>query len=288
MISLRVLANGLEQHVLEWRADGGAAPRASVLLLHGYMDAAGTWDLVAPALARAGHRVLAPDLRGFGDGARASAGGYYHFTDYVFDVADIAEQLSPGEPLAVVGHSMGGNVATLFAGAFPERVSRLASLEGAGPPDNPFEVGPPRVRRWIDEVRASRARGDARPTFSREEALVRLAANHPNVPREVLAHRLPHLVAEVGEGRVRWRFDPLHRTTSPVPFFARLFSEFARKVACPVLFVSGGPTGFHPPDEDERVSAYPDVRRAEIADAGHMMHWTMPDEVAALLCAFLA
>jgi pimeloyl-ACP methyl ester carboxylesterase len=134
---------------------------------------------------------------------------------------------------------------------------------------------------------AARAR-QAIPTFSREEALLRLAANHANVPREVLAHRLPHLVADAGDGRVRWRFDPLHRTTSPVPFFARLFSEFAKKITCPVLYVSGGPTGYHPPDEDERLLAYPNLTREEIPDAGHMMHWTRPDELVRLLHGFLA
>src|SRR5262249_28955082 len=71
--ALRVHANGLEHRVLEWKASG--LPRAdastgTVFLLHGYMDAAGTWDRVAPALADDGFRVLAPDLRGFGSGNR--------------------------------------------------------------------------------------------------------------------------------------------------------------------------------------------------------------------------
>jgi pimeloyl-ACP methyl ester carboxylesterase len=294
-ITLRVAANGLEQRVLEWPADAearGAAgrfPVRTVILVHGYMDAGGTWDRVAPALAAQGLRVLAPDMRGFGDGARAPSGSYYHFVDYVFDLADLIEVLSPGEPIALVGHSMGGTITTMFAGTFPERVARLVNIEGVGPPDNPFEVGPIRMRGWIEQVRASRARGRGlgTQTFSREEALKRLGANHPNVPPEVLEHRLPHLAAsESGEsGRVAWHFDPLHRTTSPMPFFAKLFIEFAKKVTCPVLFVSGGPLGFHPPDEDERLAAFAKIERAELASAGHMMHWTEPEALAKLLLA---
>ncbi len=291
--SLRVEANELVHHVLEWDARGptptapGIAAR-TVVLVHGFMDAGGTWDLVAPALAARGLRVLAPDMRGFGEGARVPKGSYYHFVDYVFDLADIVESLSPGEPIGLVGHSMGGTISTLFAGTFPERVARLVIVEGVGPPDNPFEVGPIRMRSWIDQVRASRMRGDnGRPSFSEADALRRLAANHPNVSTEVLAHRLPHLTSDAGEGRIAWHFDALHRTTAPMPFFAKLFVEFAKKVTCPVLFVSGGPRGYHPPDEDERLLAFTTLARAELSEAGHMVHWTEPAALIPLLLEHL-
>jgi pimeloyl-ACP methyl ester carboxylesterase len=285
--TLRVHANDLEHRVLEWAPDtsgpSAALAARTVVLVHGFMDAGGTWDLVAPELAAKGLRVLAPDMRGFGDGARAPKGSYYHFVDYVFDLADIVDALSPGEPIALVGHSMGGTISTLFAGTFPERVARLAIIEGVGPPDNPVEVGPVRMRGWIEQVRAARMRGKERATFSEEEALRRMAANHPNVPKEVLAHRLPHLADVASDGRLAWHFDALHRTTAPTPFFAKLFVEFAKKVTCPVLFVSGGPRGYHPPDEDERLAAFAKLERVELPEAGHMVHWTEPAALTPLL-----
>jgi pimeloyl-ACP methyl ester carboxylesterase len=115
-----------------------------------------------------------------------------------------------------------------------------------------------------------------------------MAAAHPLVPREVLEHHLPHLAVDAGDGRLSWRFDPLHRTTSPMPFFARLFIEFAKKVTCPVLFVSGGERGFHPPDENERLAAFARCARAELEGAGHMVHWTRPAELTVLLLEHLA
>jgi pimeloyl-ACP methyl ester carboxylesterase len=286
--AIKISANGLEHRALVWAPRSLGSETRTVVLVHGFMDAAGTWDRVAPALAATGRRVVALDMRGFGAGARAPSGSYYHFADYVFDLADAVDVLSPSEPVELVGHSMGGTVTTLFAGSFPARVSRLANLEGLGPPDTPPEIGVDRMRHWIEQVRRTRAKqaeGRA-PTFTRDEALVRLAGNHPAVPPDVIAHRLAHLVREEPDGRVSWLVDPLHRTTSPVPFFARLFMEYMKKITCPVLFVHGGPNGFHPPDEKERLACFATLSRAEIPDAGHMMHWTRPDEVARLLVDF--
>ena len=234
---LRIEANGLEHRALCWGTSG-----PTVFLVHGFADAAATWDEVAPVLARKA-RVVAPDLRGFGRGARAPRGSYYHFPDYVADLADLVDALAPGEPITLVGHSMGGVVATLYAAAFPERVVRFANLEGLGPPAHDLPTGAMRMRTWIDGVRAltkkERGQDAARAPMSLADARRRLGIGHPRVAPEILDRKLPYLVEGV-EGGVRWLFDPLHRTTAPVPFFTELFAAYARRITCPVLFVSGG------------------------------------------------
>jgi pimeloyl-ACP methyl ester carboxylesterase len=283
--SLQVPANGLTHHVLEWLPTD-AAGETTVLLLHGFMDSAPTWDMVAPALADAGFRVLAPDLRGYGDGARVPAGGYYYFADYVFDVADLVEALVPaGSPLFVVGHSMGGSVANMFAGAYPERVARLALLEGTGPPNMPPEVAPDRLLGWIDDVRAVRTRGP-RSMATRDDALKRLVGYNPRVSEDELRRRLDALVRADPRGGFVWKADALHGTRGPVPFNAESWKAFARRVTCPVLFVSGGPAGWHPADEDARVASFAVVARVEIENAGHAMQWTEPAKLTRLLLEF--
>lgn len=283
---LTLRANGLDHAVLAWSAPEGAPARAPVFLVHGFMDAAGTWDGVAPVLAARGHPVYAPHMRGFGAAPRAPEGSYYHFVDYIFDLADLVDALAPEAPVAVFGHSMGGTISTMYAGAMPERVRALASLEGVGPPDNPPDVAPVRMRTWIEGVRKVRAR-EGELTLTREEALRRLCMHHASIDPTILEGRLEHLVEDSGEGRVRWRYDALHRTTAPFPFLTPLFAEYAKRVACPVLFVGGGPLGYHPPDEAERVACFADARRVDMPTAGHMMHWTEPEALAAHLVAFL-
>jgi pimeloyl-ACP methyl ester carboxylesterase len=281
--SLSVPANGLLLHVLEWPAP---AADSTVLLLHGFMDAARTWDFVATSLAARGLRVLAPDLRGFGDSPRVPPGGYYYFTDYIYDVADLVDALVPEDSrLFLVGHSMGGSVATQYAGSFVERAAGLVVIEGAGPPDSTHDVAPDRMRYWIEEVRAARSRPE-RFYPSREDALRRLAANHPRVPESVLETCLDALARTLPDGRVAWKADVLHSTPAPVPFFAEAWRAFARRVTCPVLFISGGPLGWHPLDEEARLGAFPTLQRAEIEGAGHMMHWTHPAELSSLLLRF--
>ncbi len=204
----------------------------------------------------------------------------------MLDLAGIVDAAVGAEPLFLVGHSMGGTIATLFAGAMPARVAKLAVLEGVGPPDNPHDVAPDRMKRWVDDMARMRTAPE-KAIASREDALRRLMMNHPRVDRAVLETRLEHLVRDV-DGKVAWRFDPMHKTHAPMPFFAASFVAFAKRVTCPVLFVGGGPNGFHPPDEGERLACFANVRSHEIADAGHMMHWTEPAALASELPRFLA
>lgn len=245
------------------------------------MDAAATFDFVLPELAASGLRVLAPDLRGFGESDRVSGGGYYHFPDYVADVDALVREHVRGD-LFVVGHSMGGTVATMFAGARPERVAKLAVLEGFGPPDNEHEMAPLRTKKWLEELE----KPPKNVALTEDDAMKRLLAAHPRVPREILEMRLPLLASRDGD-RWTWRFDPMHRTTAPVPFFAKTYAAFAARVACPVLYVSGGALGWRVPDEAERLRAFAHASHVDIDEAGHMMHWTKPGDLARVLVDFM-
>lgn len=277
--------NGLRLCVHRYADEEAAPSGVTALLLHGYMDAARTWDHVAAGLARAGHAVVVPDLRGFGASERVGAGGYYHFPDYVADVSALVDDLAP-ERLAVVGHSMGGTIAALYAGTFPDRVWRLALLEGLGPLSLEPARAVDRMRAWLRDLK--RLERASRPIASIEEAASRLATNHPRLALELLEDVAAKLTTLDDEGHLVWAFDPLHRSTSPSLFQASIFEAFLAEIACPTLCVSGGPLGFHAPDEVERAARLRSARHVEIADAGHMMHWTEPEALVGHLARFLS
>ncbi len=276
-------ANGFDHHVTEWSPE---RPSGTALLIHGFMDAGATWDLVAPSLNAVGLRVVAPDLRGFGETGRTPSGTHYHFPDFVGDVAGIARAVAQGERLFVVGHSLGGTIALYFAGAFPEMVAKLALVEGLGNPENAPTAAPDLMRQWVEDVEHFSAEGVVAPIATLDDVRRYLKASHPRVSDEVIASRAPLLVRPRGDGALEWRSHALHRSVVPTPYFASVQAAFAARVSSPVLTVSGGPNGFHVADEKARISAFADVTSVELADAGHMVHWTEPEALGRALADF--
>jgi pimeloyl-ACP methyl ester carboxylesterase len=275
-----VVANGLRHRVLEW--DGGG--RTTALCLHGFLDSAWAFFEVAPRLARAGFHAVAPDLRGFGDSERVGAGGYYYFTDYLLDVADLVEALGR-DRLALVGHSMGGGIAAQYAASFPERVWRAALLESVVW-DQASEPPPRRIARWAEAVRRARGR-PARIFPSLEDAADRIRQLDPRCP-PATARALAEKSALAVDGGFSFKHDPLHVTPSPFPFDLARVKEFWNAVRCPVLLVQGGETELPiPADIEERIACFRDARQAVIPGAGHMMMRHRPEEVARLILEFL-
>ncbi|EYF03437.1 alpha/beta fold hydrolase [Chondromyces apiculatus] len=277
--------NGIRLFVRRLRDDTAPPTGLTVLLLHGFLDAGATWDRIATPLAAAGHHVILPDLRGFGESGWIGAGGYYHFPDYVADVAALVDLLAP-ERLCIVAHSMGGAIAAYYTGTFPQRVHRLALLEGIGPTHNDPELAVPRMERWLRDLQ--RCDRTPRPMASLDEAIKRLTAFHPRIPRDVLEVRATQLTRRDDTGTYRWTWDPLHRTTAPTPFSGLAFSAFLRNITCPTLLVTGGPSGWRPAEETERFACLQTSEHVDLPDAGHMMHWSQPEALAAALITFLA
>lgn len=271
-----VQGNGLRHHVLEW----GSGDRV-VVMLHGFLDLAYAFDPLASRLAERGFHVYAADARGHGETDWVGAGGYYYFPDYLLDLESWTSELGL-DAFHLVGHSMGGTVATMFAGVRPMRVRTLASIEGLGPPEQPLEAAPARYARWIEGVTRSRGRL-GRPIASVDEAFDRMREMHRKLPEafgRALAERAtkPH---PTGEG-LAWRYDPLHRTESPIPYNLGLHRALMSRIEARTLVVLGE-RGMRLADEGERIAMIRDARALELPGVGHMLHWEAPDELASRL-----
>jgi pimeloyl-ACP methyl ester carboxylesterase len=274
-----VVANRLRHHLLEW---GEARP--VVLLVHGFLEHAHTWDLVAPRLAAAGYRAAALDWRGHGDSAWVGDGGYYHFADYTADLAFVVRAL--GGRVILIGHSMGATAAMHYAGVEPDRVAALVLVDGLGPPDMEGLATPERTAVWLQDLERLSGR-DRRPLASLEEATARLVERFPRFSPAIARHMAVHGTRPV-EGGVQWKFDPLHQTTSPVPFSRTRALAAWRRVACPALYVEGAESALRldPADAAERLAALRACRVA-IPDAGHHPHLERPDAFARVVLDFL-
>lgn len=108
-----------------------AGTGAPVLLLHGHPQTHVVWRKVAPRLVEAGYRVIAPDLRGYGDSDKPESDpSHLPYSKRVMAADQIALMEHLGhQSFAVVGHDRGGRVAHRLALDFPDAVERLAVLD---------------------------------------------------------------------------------------------------------------------------------------------------------------
>jgi pimeloyl-ACP methyl ester carboxylesterase len=276
---------GLPIHCLEWGEPGGEP----LVLVHGYLDLAYSWRAFVAAMeARQGDLpwIIAPDCRGHGDSGWVGAGGYYHFPDYVYDL-DCIVRACGASRIRLIGHSMGGTISLLYTGAFPEHVSKLTLIEGIGPPGMTYAEAPVRMAKWIIEVR-ERGRGHFRQYSSVEAGADQLRQTNPRLRADFSVDLARAAMKQNSEGKWVWKFDPLHRTAAPQPFYTAQALEFLRRIECPVLLVDGAVSRqIRRRDKQERYDIIRNHRQVVIESAGHMVHQDNPTELAAVVAAFL-
>jgi pimeloyl-ACP methyl ester carboxylesterase len=272
---------GLAHHVVRWGPDSDDP----VLLLHGFADAAATFQFVADEMDAA-LPLLAVDWRGFGRSAR-SPGGYW-FPDYYADLEQMIDAFCPRGRARIVGHSMGANVAMICAGVRPARVAGLVNLEGFGLPRTQASQAPERIATWLDGLRAPPAAGEY---ASLDELAARVAKRNPRLAPDRAAFIAACWSETLADGRVRLLTDPLHRNVNPYLYRREEMEACWRRIEAPVLLVAGAESELaHRLAPEGGVGSFrPIVRKLaieEVAGAGHMLHHEQPRAVARLIEAF--
>jgi pimeloyl-ACP methyl ester carboxylesterase len=264
-------ARGLRLHA-RLRGDGPLT-----LLLHGWLDHAGSFDLLAPLLPG---RTAALDFRGHGDSAWLGPGGFYHFIDYLADIDAAIENLAPGEPARIVGHSMGAAAALLYLAARPGRVTHLTLID-ALPLAVPASEVPPRVGKYLEDLRTYSL--ERRRVRSVQDAAERLMRNNPSLTPEVARLLAEGGIGPLPGGELAWKWDPLLRAHSPLPVTEDLVRLFAAQVQAR-LFIVRGERGILPPEPELRARLpMLQFQLQTIAGTGHHVHLDAPAEVARLV-----
>ncbi len=253
-----------------------------VLALHGWQDNAATFDLLAPKLD--GIRILALDLPGHGLSDHKPVGVGYAFLDWVLDVRAAADALEL-DRFAILAHSLGAGIANALAGTWPDRVTRIAAIDGFAPRVDEAGLAPQRLA----ECYAQRARLEQmrmRVFADVEAAAARLAERIVGLPIEgarLLAERGTRAV----DGGVTWRRDPRIQAGPPIRLTEEQIRAFLRKVQCEVLLVRPK-DGWKVADEVlESVRRDVGSMRIERIDGGHHVHLERVDAVAELVGPFL-
>jgi pimeloyl-ACP methyl ester carboxylesterase len=282
---------GLRHHVNIWGDPAACTPARPILvMLHGWMDVGASFQFVVDALAAA-RCVIAPDWRGFGRTDRSAADSYW-FPDYLGDLDALLESLSPRQPVDLLGHSMGGNVAMIYAAVRPERVRRLVNLEGFGLPASRPDQAPRRYAAWLDELREPAA---IHSYDSVDGVAARLRKNNPLLSEARAAWLAPHWAELRDDGRWHIRADAAHKRTNPVLYQKAEVLECWKLIQAPLLWVEGDRTDvakfwgnrYPRADFDARLAVVANVTKAVLSPAGHMLHHDQPEALARQLDAFL-
>lgn len=274
---------GLRYHVRRWRSDG--APK--MVLLHGWMDVSASFQFLVDAL-RGDWDVYAPDWRGYGLTAWGGTDCYW-FPDYLADLDFLIGEIDAA-PIDLVGHSLGGNVAALYAGARPGRIRKLVNLEGFGMPPTRPEDAPRRYARWLDELRE---RPGLKPYRDFAELAARLRKGNTRLSAARADFLARHWGRETEDGSVVLRGDPAHKIVNPVLYRVEEAQACWRQVRAPVLWVeaaeSDTATRMKLPAGElaARRASFPNLRYEVLPDAGHMLHHDQPEALARLIEEFL-
>jgi pimeloyl-ACP methyl ester carboxylesterase len=276
---------GLDIHVRRW-GPAPSAERPPLYALHGWLDSGDTFQFLADEFA-AERAVVALDWRGFGRSAWAPDG--YAFSDYLADLDALLNLYSPQAPAMLLGHSMGGNVACLYAGVRPERVRCIVNLEGFGLPPTDAAQAPRRLRQWLDELQATPAFNDYESFEQLAEAIQR---RHPRID----AARARFLATAWGcadeQGRVRLCGDARHKRVFPTLYRRDESEAVWREIRAPMLALAGEKSSYLA--QWGAQSGIEDFHRCVPASTvkvieglGHLLHLERPEAIAPLIEAFL-
>ncbi|SEW12849.1 alpha/beta hydrolase [Luteibacter sp. 329MFSha] len=278
MRELKVAIPGLELAGLSW----GEPDAAPLILLHGWLDNAASFALLAPRLADRFH-VIALDLPGHGHSAHLPEGTVYQHVDYARAVLAAADALALPR-FHLLGHSLGAGVATMVAIAAPERIRALALIEGLGPLGDDGSRTLDRFR----EAMASKAEGN-RPlrVFASIEDAARARALASGLDASLATHIVARGLREV-EGGYSWRSDPRLSRPTAIRLAETQVMALLLGLAAPTSLLLARP---HPPYlEPEalqiRIDCVDDIRVTHM-DGGHHLHLEHPEAVANWLHAAL-
>jgi pimeloyl-ACP methyl ester carboxylesterase len=259
----------------------GENDRPPVLALHGWLDNAASFERLAPLIGDA--RIVALDLPAHGRSDHWPVGHVHHFVDWVPVVIEAADALG-WQSFSLLGHSMGAGIASLLPAVIPDRIDRLAMLEGVGPAVTPPEKTPEQLASAIASESELSAAGNR--WFPDLSTAVRARCRDSDLD-SASAELLVRRGTETTDRGVRFTHDPRMKSRSRLRLTEEQVRAFLIAIGCPTLVVGASSGWPLPPDFiKRRVAMIPDVTVVQV-EGGHHVHLTHPERVAGTVREFL-
>jgi pimeloyl-ACP methyl ester carboxylesterase len=276
-------AAGVRYHLREW----GPAEAPPLLLLHGARDTSASFQFIVDALVGEWH-VVAPDWRGHGQSDWGL--GSYWFSDFLSDLDVFVTNVFPDRPVPLIGHSMGGNIAGVYAGLRSSRVAQLVILDALG---NPLDRSPVPMDETLIELLDSKVRHSKVRSYKNLAEMTEklLRANHRLDPARA-AFLAASNAQQLPDGGFRWAWDPAFRKSWPTLHSTSEWGECWRRIEAPVLCLLSSDTRPNAATSDsgavsERASYFRNLTLRTVPDTGHNLHHDAPQFVAHAIEAFI-
>ncbi|MFC5436488.1 alpha/beta fold hydrolase [Rhodanobacter umsongensis] len=274
-IERRIQLPHLALSALTW----GDEHAPALLALHGWLDNAGSFALLAPLLATH-YRVIALDLPGHGHADHLPPGSSYHYVDYVRAVLAAIDALQL-DRLTLLGHSLGAGIAALAAIAAPERVERLLLIEGLGPLG---DDGSHTLQRFRDAL-ASRPEGRPLRVFRSVEQATSARSIVSGLRGELAWPIVERALIETSGGW-RWRSDPRLTRPTPLRMAETQIHALLHGITAPAAVLLAQPATAYLPSTlmQTRAACVPTITVSQM-DGGHHLHLEHPQAVAEWITA---
>jgi pimeloyl-ACP methyl ester carboxylesterase len=243
-----------------------------VIALHGWLDNAATFSRLAPLLE--GVRIVALDLPGHGHSDHRPLGAAYNIWDYAHDVLQAAEQFG-WKRFSLLGHSMGAIVSVLLAGAMPDRVERLALIDGVIPYTGEAETAPQKLGESLQKLLV--VDDKRKPVYASFEQAVAARMKGVGAVSHEAAERLAQRGLMPVPGGYTWRTDARLMLPSSMRLTRAHALAFVHGVACPASLVLAEQGLLTQPAMLELTQALPFVLHR--LPGGHHLH--LDDQVGA-------
>ncbi len=254
-----------------------------LLALHGWLDNASTFDALAPLISTHFH-IVAIDFAGHGNSAWRPAGTWYHYIDYVSDVIAVAEKLG-WTRFSLLGHSLGGTVASVFAACRPQSLDKLLLIEALGPIAASANDALEQLRRGM----AQRAAFEEKlRVFPREEDAIELRCKVNGLSRNAATALVRRGLKEV-PGGFSWSSDPRLTLPTPLRYTEEQMLAVLRGIEAKTLLVLAQPEAPYLPRAmiDRRIEQVRDIAVHRI-DGSHHLHLENAAPIAELIGNFVA
>lgn len=263
---------------------GGDPEGEKILCLHGWLDNAASFVPLMPLLEK--YHVVALDMPGHGGSQHRMPGYDYVFVDWIHDVLDALDSLD-WQQSHLLGHSMGGAIATVVAASAPERINKLLLIEALGPISGKAEEAGQRLRQAVAARRYLANDKVARVIPDLETAVnARLAAS--NMTRDAARLIVQRNLQEV-EGGFIWRSDPRMMLPTHVRTDEGFIRSWIRAIEAQTLVIAADPAPVYFTPE-QRAARLSDLKHGQLVviPGGHHLHMEQADKVGKVILDFLA